>query len=184
MNNSERIEQLLRWRLAQAECETPPAPRASRLLALARPWWETRPEQFGALWARLGLIQVAYGHAMVEPPASRGSGFPVPVLIVREDETELEASVRVLYLGTTNNRMSLRFHLDVPPERAAAGFEVTFVDEASAQPLFSAHATRSVDQEYRLDTELTEALAGDLGNLKVTDRMPFRLLLRRQATVE
>jgi len=184
MNNIEPIEQLLRWRLAQAERETPPAPRASRLLALARPWWETSPELFRTLWARLGVIQVAYGHAMVEPLASRGSGYPVPVLIVREGDSELEASVRVLYLGTKNNRMSLRFHLDAPPEDSAAGFEVTFVSEASAQPMFSTHATRSVDNEYWLDAELIEALAGDWRNLKVTDRMPFRLLLRRQATVE
>src|SRR6185436_7178633 len=90
------IGQLLRWRLSQAEAEAPPAPRAARLLEMARPWWETWPEQFQSLVERLGKIQVAYGHAMAEPQQSR-SGHPVPVMIVRAIE-ELEASARVLSL--------------------------------------------------------------------------------------
>ena len=178
MINDEPIKRLLRWRLAQAEREAPPAPRASRLLELARPWWETRPEQFRELWARLGLIQVVYGHAMVEPCAPRGSGYPVPALIARTGEIEMETSVRVLYLGFRAGRMSLRFQLDALSEQADAAFEVTFISEAAALPLFAALATPSVDHEYRLEAELTDAIAGDWKGLKVTDRMPFRLILR------
>jgi hypothetical protein len=32
------VEQLLRWRLAQAEAAAPSAPRAAQLLEMARPW--------------------------------------------------------------------------------------------------------------------------------------------------
>jgi len=184
MIDDKSIEQLLTWRLAQAETEAPPAPRASRLLELARPWWETQPERFQALWARLGMIQIAYGHAMVEPHARRGGGYPVPALIERAGETEIETSVCVLYLSVSARRMSFRFHVDTLPEHAASGLEVTFVAEASALPLFSAHAARSVDSEYRLDADLTEEIASDWRELKVTDRMPFRLLLRVQAKAD
>jgi hypothetical protein len=181
MIEDKSVEQLLRWRLAQAEKEAPPAPRASRLLELARPWWETSPEQFRALWTRLGMIQVVFGHAMVEPDARRGSGYPVPALMERAGEPDLETSVRVLYLGTRTNRMSLRFHLEAQPDHPDAGFEATFVSATSGQPLFSVHAFRSVDNEYRLDAELTDEIASDWRDLKVTDRMPFKLLLRLPA---
>jgi hypothetical protein len=177
MIDDESIEQLLKWRLAQAESAAPPTPRAARLIELARPWWETAPEQFQALWARLGPIQVGYGHALAEPRAPRGGGYPVPALIVRAGETEVETAVRVLYLGIRDGRMSFRFHLEARPEPADAAFEVTFVADESAQPLFSAQATRSVDSEYRLDAELTGELARAWGDLRVMDRMPFRLIL-------
>ena len=67
MNSNTPIEELLRWRLHQAEAEAPPAPPAARLLALARPWWEALPERFNALVERLGRIQVAYAYAQAEP---------------------------------------------------------------------------------------------------------------------
>ena len=178
MSNDETIERLLRWRLAQAEIAAPPAPRASRLLELARPWWETCPDQFQALWARLGRIQIVYGHAMVEPSAPRAGGYPVPAVIVRGGEAEVETSVRVLYLGIRGERMSLRFHLEGVPAPINETFEVTFVAEASALPLFSAQAAPSVDSEYRLDAELTGELAREWMDVRVTDRMPFRLILR------
>lgn len=177
MINDESIERLLKWRLAQAEMEAPPAPRASRLLELARPWWKTSPEQFQTLWLRLGKIKVVYGHAMVEPSSPRGGGYPVPALIVRVGETEVETSVRVLYLGVREGLMSLRFHLENIPGPTDGGFEVTFVSEASALPLFSAHAMRSVDDEYRLDAELPAEIAGEWKEVRVMDRMPFRLIL-------
>jgi hypothetical protein len=178
MINDELIGRLLRWRLAQAEMDAPPAPRALRLLEMARPWWETGPDQFQALWARLGKIQVVYGHAMVESSASRGGGYPVPALIVRVGEAEVETSVRVLYLSIREERMSLRFYLEGLPENTDESFEVTFVSEASALPLFNAQATRSVDSEYRLDVELAEKMARDWKEVRVMDRMPFRLIFR------
>src|SRR5882672_1530378 len=104
------LEQLLCWRLSQAEAEAPPAPRAARLLALTRPWWETWPEQFRSFVERLGKIQIAYGHAMAEPRPSR-SGYPVAALIIRTSE-ELETSVRVVYLNVRDGRLRFRFQVD------------------------------------------------------------------------
>ena len=73
------------------------------------------------------------------------------------------------------------FPLESIHDKAAISAQVA---EASALPLFSAHAARSVDSEYRLDADLTEEIASDWRELKVTDRMPFRLLLRVQAKAD
>ena len=173
------VEQLLRWRLAQAEAEAPPAPRAARLLELARPWWASWPERFQSVIERLTRIQIAYGHAMAEPQSR--SGHPVPALIVHTVE-ELETSVRVLYLNVRNGQLHLRFQLDAAPAHAEQDFEVTFVSEPAARPLFSAHAAKSVGSEYRLSAELSEEVARDWERLKVTDQMPFRLILHPVTT--
>jgi hypothetical protein len=170
------IEQLLRWRLSLAEAEAPQAPRAARLLALARPWWETWPEQFQSIVERLGKIQIAYGHAMAEPKPSRG-GHPVPALIVRTTE-ELETSVRVLYLNVREGRLRLRFQVDATLGPEQKSLDVTFVCHSSQRPVVSASALLSVDNEYRVDVELSEELARNWEPLRVTDRMPFRLILR------
>jgi hypothetical protein len=42
MSPNMTVEQLLVWRLAQAEADAPPAPRAERLLDLVLPWWPER----------------------------------------------------------------------------------------------------------------------------------------------
>jgi len=170
------IEELLRWRAARAEAEAPPAPRAARLLEMARPWWEIWPVRFQSFVERLGRIQVAYGHAMAEPLQSH-SGHPVPALIVRAVE-ELETSVRVLYLNVRDGRLRLRFQLEAATMQAQERFEVTFVSDKPERPLLSAPAIFSLDGEYRIDTELSEELAHGWEQLKVTDRMPFRLILR------
>ena len=170
------IEELLRWRAARAEAEAPPAPRAARLLETARPWWEIWPERFQSFVERLGRIQVAYGHAMAEPRQSP-TGHPVPALIVRTVE-ELETSVRVLYLNVRDGRLRLRFQLDAATVQAQESFEVTFVSDKPERPLLSATAIFSLDGEYRIDAELSEELAHGWEPLKVTDRMPFRLILR------
>jgi len=62
--------------------------------------------------------------------------------------------------------------------QAQESFEVTFVSDKSERPLLSAPAKMSLDSEYRIDSELSEELAHGWGQLKVTDRMPFRLILR------
>jgi len=176
MSNEISIEQLLRWRAARAEAEAPSAPRAARLLELARPWWESWPERFQLLVERLGTIQIAYGHA-AEPVEARRSGYPVPTLIVRRAE-ELETSVCVLYLGVRDGRLRLRFQLEKAITHTPDTLEATFVANGFTRPLFSAPAVLSVDSEYRIDCELPEKLARDWKELKVTDRMPFRLILR------
>jgi len=179
MKTDRPVEQLLRWRLSQAEAEAPPAPRAARLLEMARPWWDIWPAQFQSLVERLGKLQVGYGHAMAEPQKSR-SGHPVPVMIVRAVE-ELEASARVLYLSARDGRLRLRFQLETAPTPAEPAYEVTLISDATAKPLLSARASLAAGNEYRLDAELAGEVEGSWEQLKVTDRMPFRLILRSEA---
>jgi hypothetical protein len=170
------VEQLLRWRLARAEAEAPRAPRGTHLLELARPWWETWPERFQWLVERVGRIQTSYGYAMADPNRTR-CGHPVAALVVREVE-ELETCARVLYFNLRDGRLRFRFQLDTTTGPAPESFDVTFINEKDQRPLLSAQATLSVDSEYRMDTEISEELARDWEPLKVTDRMPFRLILR------
>jgi len=170
------LSQLLRWRLWQAEAEAAPAPHAARLLEMVRPWWERWPEQFRSLAGRLGQMQMAYGHAMAESRPSR-RGFPVPALVALAQQ-EFEACVRVLYLKVRNGRLMFRFQLDGVAARVPERLEATFVAEPTSQPLFSALATLSVDAKYRIDAPLPAEWAREWKQLKVTERMPFRLLLR------
>jgi hypothetical protein len=169
------VEQLLRWRLARAEAQAPRAPRGKRLLELARPWWETWPERFQLLVERVGRIQTAYGHAMAQTRQTR-NGHPVPALIVRA-AAELETSARILYLNVRNGRLRLRLQLDTGSARMQERFDATFVANNSERPLFSAPARVSLDSEYHVDAEISEELARAWEPLKVTDRMPFRLIL-------
>ena len=184
MKSDTTMEKLLRWRLEQGGAEAPPAPRASRLLALSRPWWELWPERARQLCDRVGRIEMAYGHAMERSGGSR-SGYPVPALLLRGD-AEIEAAARLLYFTARDGELRLRFCLELPPEaadQAEATWEVTFVGENSA-PLFIAVATRSVDREYRIEAGLPPALAATWAGLKVTDRMPFRFILGPAAAKE
>jgi hypothetical protein len=115
---------------------------------------------------------------MAEPPPSR-RGHPVPVLIVRAME-ELETSARVQYLNVREGRLRLRFQLESAPRPAQPAYEVTIISDATSKPLFPARASLTVDNEYRLDAELAEEIAKGWEQLKVTDRMPFRLILRSE----
>jgi hypothetical protein len=180
MNSDTRIEELLRWRLRQAEAEAPPAPRAARLLALARPWWEAWPERFEALVERLGRIQVAFAHALAEPRDSRG-GHPLPALIVGAEE-EMESSARLLYLEVRGGRLRLRFQLDAALEPAPRALDVTFVPETPMEAPFSAPAVLSLEREYHLDAELPEGVARRWQGLKVSQRIPYRMILRPDET--
>src|ERR1700712_5679066 len=109
MNTKMTARELLQWRLAQAEADAPPAPRASRLLELARPWWENYPEKFQKIVHRLTTIQMGYGHAKVELGPER-SGHLVPALIVSPDR-ESKASVQILHFDLRGSMLRLRFEL-------------------------------------------------------------------------
>jgi hypothetical protein len=177
MKKNISIEELLQLRLAQAEAEAPPAPRGKRLLELARPWWETWPEKFQACAERLGKMRVAYAHAMTELRHARG-GHPVPALIVRDGQ-ETEDFARVVYLAVRDGRLRLRFELSAPADGAKVeNFEVTLVADRTSRPVLSAPATVAVDCEYRMDAELPAEIVVGWDALKVTDRMPFRFILR------
>ena len=84
----------------------------------------------------------------------------------------------MLYLSVRDDRLRLRFTLEATPAPAEGSFEVTFVSETSARPVLVADAARSVEGEYRLEAELPPELATSWQALKVTDRMPFRCILR------
>jgi hypothetical protein len=83
-----------------------------------------------------------------------------------------------LYFSVRDGRLRLRFQLDAAHGQAQKSFDVTFINDKDHRPLLSAQAALSVDSEYRIDTEISEELAQDWEPLKVTDRMPFRLILR------
>ncbi|MEO8333873.1 MAG: hypothetical protein ABI664_02805 [bacterium] len=180
MSSQLHIERLLRWRLERAEMDAPPPPRAAHLIALSRPWWESWPERFHAQVQRLTAIpQVAYGHAMMDVRQDR-TGHPVTTLIVHTVE-EFETSARILYFSIKDGRLRLRFQLDAGFALAERIFEVTFVSDDAPEPIFSANATSSVDNEYRVDAELPAQLAREWADVKVTDRMPFRFILHSLA---
>ena len=169
------IEQLLRWRLDRAESEAPTPPSALYLLRRARPWWEIAPERFAASVRRLAQVQVSYGYAMPELHHGHG-GHPVPTVISHNDQ-DVESPARMLYVSVRDGRLRLRFELD-PVPRIERGYEVIFISEDELKAVLWAEASLSVDGEYRLDTELPEDLAKNWESLKVTDRMPFRFILR------
>lgn len=177
MNPRLSVEELLRWRLERAEAEAPPAPRAAQLLERARPWWETWPERFADLAARLSQMEVSYGHAMAETRRLPTEHL-VPALIVHT-AAQTETSVRILYFSLRNGQLRLRFQLSATGDSSEPAYDATFICRATSQPIFSAPAERCANGEYSLAQTLPEELAAKWTPLKVTDEMPFRLILRQ-----
>lgn len=176
MKTGTPLHSLLTWRAEQAEADAPPAPRAARLLHLARPWWERSPEQFAALVAAFDGIHARIGYAM-DTAADRGNGFPVPAVIARPNvETNLFADI--LYLHIRGRTLRLRFQLPPMPESPEPMLDVTFVAVDSPQPILSGTASLAPSGEYRLELELSVEFAQAWAHLRVTDRMPFRFVLR------
>jgi len=181
MKKDPLVERLLEWRTAQSEADAPPAPRAARLLERARPWWQRQPEQFAALAAALDGLHVHFGHAM-DPGAGRGGSIPVPALI-RWTNIETNSLAHILYFHLRERTLRLRFHLQTTPDAPERTLDVTFVAADSHQPLFSALATFAPGGEYRIELDLPVAFAEAWAPLRVTDRMPFRFILRPQEEV-
>jgi hypothetical protein len=180
MKTEVSIEQLLRWRLALAEAEAPPALRAARLLELARPWWEQYPERFQCLLQSLMSVEVGVGQRVAGTPLLC-TQHPVPTLIVRANE-QFGTSVQVLYLSVSESQLHFRFAVDGEGNLLEEDFEVTFVSNSPAKPLFLAEARRLVEIEYRLDAGIPPQLTEQWASLKVTDPMPFRLILHSTVT--
>jgi len=177
------VVRLLRWRAMLAERDAPPPPSAVALLRRRQPWWERWPAEFAALAGRARAIPTAYGYAMTAAPAGR-AGHPVPTIVATGERradgevASIDTFARIGYLSVQDGRLRLRFQLDPPPPRPGASYEVTFVAEDEASPLFAAIADEATAGELRVDAELPDALARDWAALRVTDRMPFRLVLR------
>src|SRR5262245_54154329 len=170
------LKELLRWRLLRAESQAPRAPKAARLLESSRPWWETWPEQFRMLAKRVTEMDFAYGLAMAEPGNPPG-GHPVATVVVH-NEAPVNTSARILYIQISDGRLRLRFLLDKAVCREQPAFEATILSAENGNPLLVSQATCSVDSEYRIEAELADAVAKEWKNVRVTDRMPFRLILR------
>lgn len=170
------VEELLRWRLEHAKAEAPVTPRATRLLDLAMPWWERSPQMFQSAVAQLDKVQFVEGSTMTKSNHCRDPK-PVPALIVRGKE-RFANSVRMRYFHVRDGKLLLRFELATDLMPVEPTFEVTFIADTAARPLFCVAATVSASGEYNVNTAVPANLAQDWGQLKVVDCMPFRLILR------
>lgn len=167
------IEQLLRWRLAEAEAEAPPPPAAAQLLALAQPWWERWPHRLRARMERLRRMPLALGYAMA-PGREQRRGHPVATILALAED--VSAHARILYLSIQDERLRLRFSLDIADATTAHALEATFLMDDGTSP-FSGEAVRTPNGEYRMEVALPPEQARTWGALTVTDPMPFRLVL-------
>jgi hypothetical protein len=170
------VESLLRWRLEKARTNAPPPPSAARLLALARPWWETSPERFQLAMQRLISIPVTEGDAVLKSFRS-GAGGPVPALMVRTAEV-LETSARILPAIFSNGRARLSFCSEAVAEPDEQTLEVTFVSASTLKPLFSGLAAKSLSGDYWLDAELSSEFMDNGQRFEANGPLAFRLILR------
>ncbi|HEX2101247.1 MAG TPA: hypothetical protein VHF69_11310 [Candidatus Synoicihabitans sp.] len=177
MKNHFLLEDLINWRSAQAEADAPPPPRAARLLELMRPWWQVQPERFRALLQQFDTM-MRVGYAM-DPDRAQRENHPVPA-VVAQTNVETNALADILYLSVRGRTLRLRFALRAAPELRRSKLEVTFVAADSPDPLFFSTATLGPDGDYRVEMELPAKLAEDWSRLRVTERMPFRFILRPQ----
>jgi hypothetical protein len=175
MSRDEPVEALVRWRLALAEDEAPPPPRAIELLERSRPWWEREPAQFRVQAARVHRMPAALGFAM-SAAATGGNGGLVPAVI--SATADVETYVQLLYLSAQNGRLRMRFTIDVDGLDTYRAFDTAFVSDSSESPLFTAIAELSQSGEYRLDVALPPDVANTWATLRITDHMPFRLILQ------
>ena len=118
---------------------------------------------------------MVYGYALTGPDRDH-NGHPVPALVVRGEETS-ESSARVSYFSVRDGKLRFCFRMDTSLTPIEPALEATFISNVNSRPLFSAPATVSVDSDYRIETELSAEATRDWNQLKVTDRMPFRLIL-------
>ena len=123
----------------------------------------------------LSRIQAATEHAIGETRQSVGS-YPVATLILRS-AAQLATSARILYVSVSQGRMYLHFQLEAATEVRQEEFEVTFIAEATQEPLFFAFAGRSSADNYCLDAELPCAVINEWEGLQVSGKMPFTLIL-------
>ena len=175
MKPEKAVEEFLRWRLEQARAEAPPAPSASHLLELARPWWEKWPEMFQSQVEKLSRIQVEYDGPATKPTLI-SSGYFVPALVVRGVEAS-EGFARVLEFNIHNDRLRFRFQLEPSLSHEEPTLELTFISETSAHPVLLAAASVSVESDYLLETLLLPEIAREWAHLKETDHLPIRLIL-------
>lgn len=169
------VEQLLQWRLARAEEEAPPAPRASRLLELARPWWQTAPDTFRRLARELAALPYGVAHAM-DGNAAALPVPPVPVLLVRREQ-RVATQARVSYVMVRERQLRLRFELNAAVAADEPVLEALFIATTGEGVLFEATAHLSPTGEYRVEVSDLPEAADEWHRLNVANPMPFRLIL-------
>src|SRR5690606_36642276 len=121
------------------------------------------------------------GYAM-DPERAQRENYPVPAVLAQTN-VETNALVDVLYFSLRGRTLRMRFALRVAADLRRPGLEVTFVAAESPEPLFCAKANLSPDGDYALEVEVPTPLAEAWSRLRVTKRMPFRLILRPQDQV-
>ena len=176
MKSEQELGHVMRWVLHQSMEQAPSAPTADELLGQSQPWWETKAERFQKLVERLRTIQVAYGHASPVRPDGR-DGQPVACILVRTDE-ETEILARPIYFSVRQGRLRFRFRFEATPPLNDPALELTFSVNEPGQTVFSATAHRSVENEYSLEVPLPPDLSDRWQGMKVTQPMPFRLIVR------
>lgn len=143
------------------------------------PWWQRSPDSFYLLADRLISGAISFGHAL-GPADGRGGNHPVHTVIARTN-VKTNSLADVLYFQLNGHVLSLRFQLQLLDELPEPRFEVTFVAADTATPLFVAQATLSPGGEYRMKANIPANFAKAWATLRVTDRMPFRFILKPES---
>jgi hypothetical protein len=172
------LEQLLHWRLEQAEASAPPPPKAAQLLRSARPWWEKRPKYFRSQIEHLRALQSAHSPSTTNK-RRKGSGIPVPALVVRK-KVESGNYALVSQLSVIENKLRLRFTLEPKLSPVDQNLEVTFISHATLSPMFYVTATVSADNTFQIETELPVDIAKAWQQLKLTNPLPFGLIIHSE----
>jgi hypothetical protein len=175
MNNENLSDSVLQWRLARAGRGAPPPPNSARLIEQLRPWWEIWPEKLTALRGQLVNLRVTFGHAAVNAPPSCGS-VPVPTVFVH-DNKQTGTLAKIVFLSVRGLTLRMRFQIDALPSDATGNLELTILSDQSSRPLVAAEANPVGSGEYRAEVELPPDLAEQWASLKMSERMPFGLIL-------
>ena len=175
MSSKIPLEELLRWRLKYAEEGAPAPPKAVHLLQSARPWWEKRPKDFRLQMEHLRKIQSAHRRATTNK-GRNSNGILIPTLLVRK-EVESENYAFVTHLRVLETTLRLIFKVKAKLSPMDQNLEVTFISEATLRPMFCVATSISTDSTFQIDTEIPLEIAKDWKHLKLTDPMPFRLII-------
>jgi hypothetical protein len=169
------LEQLLHWRLKQAEAAAPPPPKAAQLLQSARPWWKKRPKEFRSKVEHLRTFQSTLSHS-TNNKRRKANNILVPALLVyNEIESGVYASIK--HFRVLETKLHLSFGLETKMSLVDHNLEVTFISNVTPAPMLDATATISADNTFHLETELPVEIAKEWEQLKLTNPMPFGLII-------
>jgi hypothetical protein len=135
------------------------------------------------------LLRWRFERAAAEaPPAPRAArllalprraGHLVATRILRPSE-EVEAAACVFSIQIRDGRLRLGFSLDAAgePVREYQAMLLSTGAGSGTHPILAARASALADGEYYLEGDLPGDLAESWASLRVTARMPFRIMLR------